>query len=49
MGSKRVPSLGPPAIGALVNLFWGWEGSLITKVDYRKKLIPLFEPLYWRS
>ena len=31
-----------PAIGALLRpFFFGWEGSL-AKMDYRKKLVPLF-------
>ena len=33
--------------GALLS-FFGWEGSP-TKIDYRKKLVPLFYPLYWRT
>ena len=37
-----------PQLGALLQfLFFG--GRSPTKIDYRKKLVPLFYPLYWRT
>ena len=43
----RPSTVGPPVVPFLTN-FFGWEGSP-TKIDYRKKLVPLFYPLYWRT
>ena len=36
-----------PPSSALLPTFWQ-EGSP-TKIDYRRKLVPLFYPLYWRT
>ena len=39
-----------PQLGALSHqLVWGRVPSSPTKIDYRKKLVPLFQPLYWRG
>ena len=45
--SKGWGELGPPAGCPFLPTFWG-QGSP-TKIDYRKKWLPLFEPLYWRA
>ena len=39
---SRLTSLGPPAIGALSHPFLLREGEPPTKIDYSKKLVPLF-------